>query len=295
MARREMLTAYVFVAPAILMIAAFVLWPAAITFHTSLHRTTLTDPGPGEYCGVENYRAVMSDPEFRRSAINTIVFTVLVVPAQTVLALLLAQWTNGPGWASRSLRLAVLIPTMISLTVLSVLWKLLYEPVSATGSGLFNGILTSLHLPPQPFLTSPRQAMPAIVVMSIWQGVGFQMMIFLCALQQIPGQLREAALLDGAGRWRRFCHVTLPGIAPTAAFVVMMTTIFALKLFVQPFLMTRGGPQGSTLSTVQFIYETAFFRRDLGLACAAGAAFFVGVSTIAVVLRRMLRATECLR
>ncbi|UCF34555.1 MAG: sugar ABC transporter permease, partial [Phycisphaerales bacterium] len=181
---------------------------------------------------------------------------------------------------------------MLSLTVLSVVWKLLYEPSTATGAGLFNGLLTSVHIRPQPFLTSVKQAMPAIAAMSIWQGLGLQMMIFLSALQQVPKELAEAAFLDGAGRWRRFWSVTFPAIAPTGMFVVIVTTVFALKLFVQPFLMTRGGPQGSTISMVQYIYETAFYERDLGLACAAGAIFFVAVALLTLIQRRLTVATE---
>jgi ABC-type sugar transport system permease subunit len=121
------------------------------------------------------------------------------------------------------------------------------------------------------------------------------MMIFIAALQQVPSQLHEAAVLDGARNWRRFWHVTLPWIAPTAVFVVMVTTIFALKLFVQPFLMTRGGPEFSTISIVQYIYEAAFFRRDLGLASAAGAVFLTAVLLIALMQRRLLRVAETLR
>ena len=137
--------------------------------------------------------------------------------------------------------------------------------------------------------------MPCIVVMSVWQGVGFQMMIFLSGLQTIPGQLYEAASLDGASRWQRFYHVTLPGVAPTTALVVLITTIFALKLFVQPYLMTGGGPQGSTIPVVQYIYRAAFRRGDLGLACAAAVVFFVVVTAVAAVQRSAagrLRATE---
>jgi ABC-type sugar transport system permease subunit len=178
--------------------------------------------------------------------------------------------------------------------VLSVVWKLLCEPVSRSGSGLFNGLLLSLNLPAQPFLTSPDQALGVIVIMSIWQGVGLQMLVFCAALQQVPEQLYHAAELDGAGRWHRFWSVTLPGIAPTCVFVVIITTVLALKLFVQPFLMTRGGPQGSTMSMVQYIYETAFVHRDLGLACAAGSVFFVAVSVITLALRRASRAVEAL-
>ena len=289
---REKLVACLFILPACLLVGAFVFWPALAMARSSVHRQGLTDPSVGPFCGAGNFQAAWEDPEFRRAAGNTVYFTVLVVPIQTVLALALAVWTNGRGWSRRALRLAVFVPTMISLTVLSVLWKLLYEPAGATGAGLFNGLLIRLGMPDQPFLTSPRQAMLCIVAMSVWQGVGFQMMIFLSGLQTIPHQLYEAASLDGASRWRRFRHVTLPGVAPTTALVVLITTIFALKLFVQPYLMTGGGPQGSTISVVQYIYRAAFRQRDLGLACAAGVIFFVVVTVIAAVQRRVLRRME---
>jgi ABC-type sugar transport system permease subunit len=292
MNRREHMMAFLFVAPACALILLFVLWPVVNTFATSLFQVGLTDQHYGPYCGVANYRALFDDPAFRRSAANTAVFTVAVVPVQTVLALLFALWTNSPGWSRRALRVSVFLPTVLSLTVLSVLWRLLYEPASLSGTGLFNGVLAALHLPTQPFLTSPHQAIWAIVIMSVWQGVGLQMMIFLAALQQIPDERYEAARIDGAGGWQRFRHVTLPAIAPTAMFVVMVTTIFALKLFVQPFIMTRGGPEGSTMSVVQYIYEAAFFARDLGLACAAGGVFFVAVCLIAVALRGLMRVVE---
>jgi ABC-type sugar transport system permease subunit len=168
----------------------------------------------------------------------------------------------------------------------------MYEPATPTGAGLFNGLLTTLGLPAQPFLTGPFQALAALVLMSIWQGAGLQMMVFLAGLQQIPTQLYEAARLDGAGPWQRLRHVTLPGLAPTTVFVVLITTIFALKLFVQPFLMTRGGPQHATLSLVQYVYEAAFFARDLGLACAAGATFLLIVMALTLILRLLARRAE---
>jgi ABC-type sugar transport system permease subunit len=213
---------------------------------------------------------------------------------QTVLALLLAVWVNGRGATKRGLRFAVFLPTCLSLTVLSVVWKLLYEPATATGAGLINGLLTDIGLPAQPFLTSTAQAMPALVAMSVWQGVGLQMMIFLAALQSIPRELYEAATIDGAGRVRRFLHITLPALTPTAAFVLMITTVFALKFFVQPYLMTSGGPNGATISIVQYIYEAAFQQRDLGLACAAGSLFFIGVCGVSGLLRWILHRAEAI-
>ena len=294
MPHRNRIVAYVFVAPAFALIALFVLWPTASCVYTSIHATPLAGRDLGRFIALGNYADLLEDPAFARSVVNTVFFTLLVVPGQAGLALLLALWVNKPGWSRRIMRLCVFIPTAMSLTVLSVVWKLLYEPASATGAGLINGLLSGLALPGQPFLTSTGQAMPAIVVMSIWQGVGLQMVILLAALQAVPAQLYEASTLDGAGRFRRFWHVTLPGIAPTAALVVMITTILALKLFVQPFLMTRGGPGGSTMSIVQYIYEAAFYRRDLGLACAAGTLFFIMVSGVTGLLRWLSAKAEAM-
>ncbi len=292
MLRRERLVAALFVLPAALLIAVFIYVPAGAMLHTSLHRQALTAPQTGPYCGADNYRAVADDADFHQSAANTLLFTVLVVPVQTLLALLLALWTNGGGAARRALRFAVFIPTTISLTVLAVLWKLLYAPATASGAGLFNGLLATLGLPLQPFLTSAEQAMYCIVAMSIWQGAGFQMMIFLSGLQTVPDQLYESAQLDGASSVRRFWHITLPGIAPTAMVVIMITTIFALRLFVQPYLMTRGGPRGSTQSVVQYMFDAAFTRRDLGIACAAGVLFFIALAAVTVAQRVSLGKTE---
>ena len=292
---RERLLALLFVAPATLLVAVFVFWPMIDMLHTSLHQQGWSDATSRRFVGVENYQALLADANFRQSVRNTALFTVAVVPFQVLLALGLAVWVNRPGRANRFLRLAVFVPTTVSLAVLSVLWTLLYAPASPTGAGLINGLLGSVGLPPQPFLKSPTQALPAIVLMSIWQGVGLQMVVFLAGLQQIPAQLYEAARLDGATARRLFWHVTLPGVAPTAAFVVMITTIFALKLFVQPYLMTDGGPQGATLSVVQYMYEAAINSRDLGLACAVGVLFFVAVLAITLAQRFALCRAESLQ
>lgn len=290
--RSERLLALAFVAPALAIVLAFVVWPTVSMMLTSLRQPLFTDPAAGRWVGLTNYADVLDDGEFRAAVRNTVVFTACVVPLQTALALLLAVWVDGRGLSKRLLRLCVFLPTTVSLTVLSVLWKLMLAPATATGAGLVNGLLDSAGLPAQPFLSSPQQALPAIIVMSIWQGVGLQMMVLLAGLQQIPEQLYEAARLDGAGRVKQFAHVTLPGVAPTAAFVAMITSIFALKLFVQPYLMTRGGPQGATIAVVQYVYEAAFFDRDLGLACAAAVLFFLGVLAVTLVQRQSLRFTE---
>lgn len=291
---RERLVAGLFVLPAAGLIALFVIWPGLDMAWTSLHDVSITEQGAdAPFVGAENYEWLLSDRRFRASVLNTVLFTLIVVPLQTALALAFAVWANGPRWSSRALRVVVFVPTVISLTVLSVLWRLMYAPETATSAGLINGLLDALGVPGQPFLTSPQQALPAIAVASIWQGVGLQMMIFIAGLQHIPGHLYEAAMIDGARPWKRFLHVTLPGIAPTAVFVLLVTTIFALKLFVQPYIMTDGGgPQDATRSIVQHIYEAAFFGRHLGVASAAGVVLFAGVCVLMLVQRRFMRWAE---
>lgn len=293
-ARRENLVAWMFVAPAVLLLGLFVFWPMVQMVLTSLRQTSLIDMYGGQFVGVANYRDLLGDRVFRESFRNTALFALLVTPLQTVAALLLAVWVNGEGLSRRFLRVAVFLPTTVSLAVLSVLWDLMLEPASATGAGLVNGLLRSVGLPTQLFLASPRQALLVIVLISAWQGVGFQMMIFLAGLQQVPAERYEAARLDGAGRVGQFVHITLPGIAPTTVFVVMFTTIFAFKLFAQPYIMTRGGPDGATRSVVQYVYETAFQQRDLGLACAAAVLFFAVVLLVSLAQRWLSRRAEAL-
>ncbi len=290
--RSDRWLAWVFVAPATLLIGLFVLAPAARMLWLSLTDAALTARGPVAFAGLGNYVELWHDPALRRALRNTAWFALLVVPVQTAASLLLAVWCDGCGVDRRVLRLCVFIPTTLSLAVVSVVWKLLYAPVTPAGGGLINGLMLSLGLPQQPFLTSPSQALYAIAAMSVWQGVGLQTAIFLAGLQQIPAYLYEAAALDGAGRWARLRHVTLPGVAPTAVFVVLITTIFAFKLFVQPYVMTGGGPLGSTRSMVQYLFEAAFRQRDLGLASAAGVVFLLIVLAVTLALRWLMRRYE---
>lgn len=290
--RTDRWLAWLFVAPAVVLMGLFVLLPAAAMLGLSFSDASLTLRRAPVWVGLRNYADLARDAGFRHALRNTAVFAVLVTPIQTALALLLALACDGRGFGRRLLRLCVFVPTTLSLAVLSVVWKLLYAPLSADGGGLVNGLLTSLGLPPQPLLTSPSQALYAIVAMSVWQGVGLQMAIFLAGLQQIPRVLYEAAALDGAGRCVRLRHVTLPSLAPTVVFVVLITSVFAFKLFVQPYVMTGGGPQDATRSLVQFIYEAAFRQRSLGLASAAGVVFLVLVLALTLLLRRLMQRYE---
>ncbi len=155
--------------------------------------------------------------------------------------------------------------------------------------GLINAIWTTLGGQAQAWLQNPNQALPAIAVMSIWQGVGFQMMIFLAGLQQLSKDQLEASRIDGAHAGQRLWHIILPSMRHSILFVLITTTILAFRLFVQPYLMTRGGPQDRTLSLIQYLYETTFLNRDLGLASAGAVLFLLLVAVITLIQHRLQR------
>jgi len=213
----------------------------------------------------------------------------LVVPLQTVAAFFLALWVNRPEPAWRWLRAVFFVPVVVAMPVLAVLWTLLYQPAQGGEMGPVNAALGLFGVPPQAWLRDPALALPAIAFMSIWQGVGLQMMVFLAGLQGVSKELLDAARIDGAGAWQRVWHVVIPGMRNTIIFVVTVTTILAFRIFVQPYLMTRGGPGNSTRSLIQSVYEMTFVSQDLGRACAAAMTFLVLVGGLTWLQRRAMK------
>ncbi|HWL51523.1 MAG TPA: sugar ABC transporter permease [Chthoniobacteraceae bacterium] len=278
-----------FLLPALLLLGLFVVWPMARALFWSMTHADLLAPGRAAWAGLENYGDLLTDPRFRRAFANTALFALLTVPLQSALAFLLALWVNRPEPAWRWLRVAFFLPVIVSMPVLAVLWTMLYQPQQGGEMGLVNSGISLLGLEPRAWLRDPSTALPAIAFMSIWQGVGLQMMVFLAGLQNVPGELSEAARIDGANAFQRVRHVTIPSIRNTIIFVVTVTTIFAFRLFVQPYLMTRGGPENSTLSIIEAIYEMTFLSQDLGRACAAAFLFLILVAAITLLQRRWAR------
>lgn len=275
-----------FLAPALLLLGTFVVWPLLRATWWSFTNADLLAPGQSAWLGFGNYSDLLSDPRFRRAFGNTALFALMVVPVQTALAFLLALWVNRPEPAWRWLRAVFFVPVIVAMPVLAVLWTMLYQPAQGSETGLVNAALGWLGLPPQSWLRDPRLALPAIAFMSVWQGVGLQMMVFLAGLQQVSRELLDAARIDGAGAAQRIVHVVIPAMRNTIVFVVTVTTILAFRVFVQPYLMTRGGPGNSTLSVVQSIYEMTFLNQNLGHACAAALLFLLLVGTLTLLQRR---------
>lgn len=278
-----------FLLPAMLLLGVFVAWPLARAAWWSFTNADLLATERASAIGVSNYSDLLTDPRFQRAFGNTALFALMVVPLQTVTAFLLALWVNRPERAWRWLRVVFFAPVVVSMPVLAVLWTMLYQPAQGAQMGLVNAALQTIGIAPQAWLRDPALALPAIALMSIWQGVGLQMMLFLAGLQGVSRELLDAARIDGATARQRVWHIIIPELRNTIVFVVTITTILAFRLFVQPYLMTHGGPGDSTRSLVQVIYETTFLNQDLGRACAAAFLFLAWVGLLTLLQRSLLR------
>ena len=226
-----------------------------------LHRSTTASAAP-QFVGLQNYLDLLADSRFQRAFQNTVFFVVFGMGIGPVLGLLSAILLNNQIRARAFFRTAFFLPTMTSLVVVATVWKMLYNQ-----SGLVNTVLSFFGLPGHAWLADPTTALPAIVVTSIWQGFGFETVVFLAALQSIPRVYYEAAIVDGAGGWAQFRHVTLPGLRPTIVFVYVIGIIGSFQTFDQMFVMTQGGPADATRTVVYFLIDR-FYLLELGKASA---------------------------
>jgi multiple sugar transport system permease protein len=280
---------WLFLSPALALILLFIVLPFLLTvaFSFTDQRLVPNPNVPTEWIGWRNYARVFDNEDFVRTLLNTAYFTVLVVPLQCGLGLAVAMLINTKLPMRQLFRGIYFLPTVISMVVVSVIWFSLFQM-----SGFFNSLLNALTfglVDPVDWLGNPKTAMPALVLMSAWQGFPFQMVVYLAGLQSINTDLYEAARLDGANRWNEFWHITMPGLLNTHILVVMTTTILAFKLFTQVELLTKGGPSGVTDTLVRFIYLTGFRQGKVGIAAAAAVVFFLIVLAISLVQRRLVK------
>ena len=291
--RRDTWPALLMVSPAVILLAVFVLAPFIYAGWLSLHRLNLNSPLPARWFGLEQYRRILLDPQFRgdfyRGLINNFTFAVIVVPLQTGLALALAMLLNRPLRGMTVFRTFFFMPVVFPMALVAVIWKLIY---SRDEIGLLNAVLHNVTfgaVGPIDWLGSTRTAMLSIIIMSIWQGVGFQMIIILAGLQGIPTTLYEAARIDKANRWNQFRHVTVPGLRNTLIFVSLVTTIFAFRLFDQVYILTNGGPQNATTTVMYQAVTSAFSTGNVGRGAAVTIVFVLIVVVITVIQRLVLR------
>ncbi len=286
--KSERKAAYLFIIPAVVLLAAFLLYPALQTVRYAFTDYNIMRPDRIKFCGLNNFIELFRDKDFWIAVKNTLHFTVLVVPFQTVLALALALLISSRRKGVSIFRAAYFSPQVTSMVVVAILWTVLYN--SNPSSGLLNALLVNLGMEPCGFLNDPKTAMNSIIFMSAWQGAGYQMMIFLAGLQGIPKDQYEAASIDGAGKIKSFLYVTLPGLKNVISYVIMITVIQAMKLFTQPYVMTKGGPQNATRTLVYYVYEQGFQKRNFGYACAVAAVFFVIVISLSVGMKKIIKA-----
>lgn len=265
----------------------FMIIPFFMAFGLSFTNQRLI-PGPRgtQFIGLYNYSKLFSDRLFWTGLKNNFIFVLIVVPLQTAFALGLALLVNMKLKLSKFFRTMYFVPTVTTMIVVSVIWSFLYHP-----EGLINGFLSFVSggsLESIDFLRETRWAFPSIMFMSIWQGVGFQMLIFLAGLQEIPESLYEAAEIDGANSFKRFLYITLPQLKNTTIFVIISTTILAFRLFTQVFVMTNGGPRNSTYTVMLHIYNMAFKRLNIGYGSALTVIFFSIILIISLIQKFVL-------
>lgn len=288
--RDERVAAYIFVAPAVILLIAFLVVPMIYTVYFSGFKYQIMRPDAMKFIGLENYQKLFSDKNFWLALKNTVYFTVIVVPCQCVLALALALLVSKKFRGVAVFRTMYFAPQLTSMVVISVLWSVLYN--ANPNTGLINSILVSLGMSPIKFLSDASTAMNSIIFMSAWQGAGYQMMIFLAGLQGIPRDQYEAASVDGATKFKQFLYITIPGLKGTIKYVIMITMIQAMKLFTQPYIMTQGGPKNSTKTLVYYIYTQGFQKGNFGYACSIAAVFFVIVVCMSMAMKKVTAATN---
>jgi len=260
--QRETLEAWLLLAPALILLGIFVLYPIAYLCYLSFTTGSFTRAGT-HWVGVRNYLRLLVDPDFWQVLGNTVYFTVATVLPSLVIPLGLAVLLNRAIVLRDALRTAYFIPSITSLVAVGLGFRWLFQT-----DGPLNQVLSLVGLDPIPWLSSTTWAMPVLILLSTWKQIGFNMVVFLAGLQAIPTTRYEAAELDGAGDWQKFWHITLPGLRPTLIFVTITTVIFTLRSFEQPYVMTGGGPLNSTNLLVFYVYNQAFAQFDFGYAAA---------------------------
>ena len=289
---RDARLAWLFALPALLGLLCFVLLPFVLSIILSFTNLRLGSPLPIEFMGISQYERILTDQAFLAALRNNALFALIVVPLQTALALLLALLINQPLRGMVIFRSLFFMPVVFPLALVAVVWILVFAPGP---QGLLNRTLETITLgvwQPRDFLHDPVWALPAISLTSIWQGVGFQMVILLAALQGIPKTLYEAARVDGANRWQQLVFITLPQLRNAIIFVVLVTTILAFRLFDQVQIMTQGGPNHATTTVMYEAVNSAFGSQQIAVAAAMTVVFFIIVLTITLLQRAVGRHTR---
>ncbi len=267
---------YLMVLPYIISFLMFIAFPIVFSFILIFHKWNIVTPM--EWVGLRNFIRLFHDVQFFKAITNTLIFLLIHIPLQIIVALLFAVFLDKKIKFRGLFRAIYFLPVVVSGVVITILWQQLY----AFETGLLNNLLNTIGLNKIPWITSPNWAMPSIAIMATWKNVGLYIILFLVGLQGVPNYMYEAADIDGAKDYQKFFYITLPALNSTIVLVVILSTIGGFSLFIEPFVMTGGGPMNSTLSAILYIYNQAFYFGHMGYAATLG--FFFAFIILLVVL-----------
>ena len=289
---QHIVAAWIFLAPAMTAIAVFFVVPvvsALVMSFTDFDIYALGNLSYVRYVGFLNYVRIFETPLFWTALKNTFYFVLVGGPLSVAVSLGMALMVSSKLAKFKPFfRTVYFLPVVTNLVAVSVVWRYLYHPAH----GLLNQALSWFGVMPIDWLGNPYAAMPAIIIMAVWKNFGYNMLIFIAGLQNIPDDLYEASHIDGANAWQQFVHVTLPMLAPTTVFVVMMTIIGYFQLFAEPYVMTQGGPMNSTMSIVLLMYEQGFRWWNMGFAAAIAFVLFAVILVFTLIQMMIQRRTE---
>jgi len=280
--QRKTILPYLLVSPYLIFVVVFVLFPVVFCFFLTFHKWNII--APMHFVGTANYTRLVHDRLFWKAIGNTLKFLLLHIPLQLVVSLLLAQLLNQQIRAKSFFRASFFMPVIVSGVVVTILWQQLL----GYDSGLINRLLVTLGIQKTGWLIDPDIAIYSIAVMATWKNVGLYVILFLVGLQTVPTQYYEAAKLEGASRWQQFYHITLPMINPTIFMVVILSTIGGFSLFIEPYIMTGGGPLNTTLSAVLYIYKQAFQYYNMGYSATLGFFYAIMIMTVVVLQKKFI-------
>ncbi|MCC6396920.1 MAG: sugar ABC transporter permease [Bacteroidetes bacterium] len=284
--RKDIIAGVLFLSPTLLVFSLFVVFPVVFSFFLSFHKWNMFSAEQA-FVGFDNYAAILVNPEFWSVLSNTALYTLGTVPLNMVIALAAAYVLNKKIIGRRILRTAFFLPVVMSPVAAAVIWRWVYEP----NFGLLNYGLSVFGIPSVNWLNDPTAAMFALILMGVWKSFGVNLVLFSAGLQGIPEQYYEAAQIDGAGKVRQFWNITLPLLSPTTFFILVMSIISSFQVFDTVYVLTSGGPLGSTKVLVFYLYENAFKYFEMGYASAVAYLLFAIVFVLTLVQVKYLRGS----
>lgn len=277
---------YLLVSPYLAFVCVFVLFPVLFCLFLTFHRWNII--APMHFIGAGNYTRLFHDRLFWKAIGNTLKFLSLHIPLQLVVSLFLAQLLNQRIRAAAFFRASFFLPVIVSGVVVTILWQQLF----GFDSGMINRMLAAIGIPKAGWLVNPELAIYSIAIMATWKNLGLYTLLFLVGLQTVPLAYYEAAKLEGASRWQQFWHITLPMINPTVFLVVILSTIGGFSLFIEPYIMTGGGPLNQTLSAVLYIYKQAFQYYNMGYSATLGFFYAMLIMSVVVLQKKFIEKEE---